>query len=320
MPEATREKKKLYGDGFELLTSDIPDTEWRIKNVITTDENAVIIGANQSGKTTFSLYLSICIATGKDTPFGKTKPCKVLYIDEEMGKKGIKKKVKQICDKLGIKPEDLEGKWFYRTNMDFKFTDPKSVHDLYLLYEAKDVELIFIDSLIATSSGELIGLEDLQHLRNMLKKGKINDINVIFLHHFNRQNKEYGSVDIKNAFDNAFEITKMVKEKVIRLEQTKARYLDPSEHIDINIPFDKMSFGKPYGTSGYSYKRVILDVFKKIGKNRLSYSEIETEVVEPNPDIKKGKMSVTTMIKYLEQMCEEGTLIYSKGDRKYELN
>ena len=315
---------KLIGDGYDLLTMDIPPVQWFVPNVIAKYQQTLFAGDSGSGKSTWLLYNALCIATGTDTIMGSTKQANVLFIDEEMGKKGLAMKVQQICKPLGVKPSQLKG-FFWRTSKGFKF-DNEHAKDMIISYKTKhNVDVIIVDSLIATSKGDPNTM-DVRKLRDFLRIGYVYDISIIFNHHTNKagtgkgrvdSKAMYGSIDITNAFDNTYGISRFDNDK-IKLEHIKARYLAPEDRININIPTKDMTYSKPYQTSGYQYVEAILNLFKTSGETQLRFKDFKTALVRKNPKIENGYMSEFSLQKYLKE-CQKQKLLCKNEGGFYEI-
>jgi RecA-family ATPase len=308
----------LKGSLYDLMTMEIPPVKYHIPNILAEEQHNIYTGDSGSGKSTFMLYCGICIAKGIDTVFGKTRQGNVLFIDEEMGIKGLGRKVQQLSEPLGVKPNKLHPNFLYTCSQGFKF-DSEHIEDVLMHYKTKyDIKVVFVDSLLATSEGDPNTME-IRKLRDFLRFGYKNEISINFTHHTNKQGtgkatinskSMYGSIDITNSFDNTYGITPF-KGK-IKLEHIKSRFTAPEDRISLNVPFHEMKYDSPYPTASYKYIESIRSVFEISGETQLRFKDFKTALVDT------GEMSKPTLIKYLRQ-CETYNKLRKSDGEIYEI-
>ena len=231
------------GTMFDLLNSDIPNIEYLIDNILPKGMITIIFGQGESFKTGFSLYLALCLATGKDTFLYKTnKKSKVLWIDEEMGITGLKQKVSRLSKGLGINYEEFKDSFIYKSITGFKLDDENTYEMLEQEIIQQKIDVIFIDSIARTMLGDENSVKDVRKIHDVIRK-LISKTGVTFItiHHITKSSNGLnlqslrGSGDFGNQVDMALGMRCVGKDKFL-LGRYKWRYKEEEiEKINFQV-------------------------------------------------------------------------------------
>lgn len=238
-------KSMKVGELADLLESDIPDIQYHIDKIIADKEMTVFFGPGGHFKTGFCLYLGLCLSSGKDTFLYKTnKPVNVLWIDEEMGIRGLKSKATKLAKGLGITSQELKGKFWYSSIINFKigekrvltgYQDPNAPMPLKEYIKANNIKVVFFDSLSRVFEGEENNAGDVAKIHNILRRlCEETDVSVVLIHHTKKSSEHSssgkkdiedmrGSSDFGNQVGNAFLIHKYAGNRYA-LSHCKSRY------------------------------------------------------------------------------------------------
>jgi len=308
--------------GDELLDGKVPNIKWYLPNFILKGFHTIIYGEGGCGKSTLLINVGLCISSGKDSFMGKSIQGNVLFIDEEMGDVGFKIKSNTIAKELGIEKEDIKDTWNYMCTNGWMWDVELSVGWLEWFCKENKIDVVIIDSLVGSASTDITTQLSISKLKKLLKWGYNNNVTFIINHHTNKEGSGegkvanaksmYGSIIIDQTVDHSYGINRYDNKLVI--QQNKARWVPPENKLNINVPIKSMTYGKPYGSSGYEYKDVILETLENLKKGR--YKDLQ-EIIVPkkgtNANVKKKTMSEATLSKYLKILCTENK-VKKEGD------
>jgi len=235
-------KSLRQGDIKKLLDSNLPEIDWYIEDLVPESMICAFYGPAGQYKSTLSLYLALCIATGKDTFLYRTKKKgKVLWIDEEMGLIGLKHKVEQLAKGLGIKSDDLNESFYYTSMMGIKLDTEEGVSLLKSHILLRDINIIFVDSMSKVIEGDENKTQDMsKFLHNLRMVSDEFGIAYVFMHHTRKEegrrtlNSMRGSTEFANQIDYGYSLEKVGDNKV-KLCQEKNRYCEVSKGINFEV-------------------------------------------------------------------------------------
>ena len=136
----------------DLLSKPIPPIEWLVDRIMVKGGITIFAGEPKSGKTFLAQVLALCLVEGK--PFMdvfQTKPCRVLYIDEENGTLFVLNRFKSLVAALGA-PQKLD-ELIVGINNDVKL-DTQDTSKLYELVSKYTPDVVIIDSIVRCMVGD----------------------------------------------------------------------------------------------------------------------------------------------------------------------
>jgi RecA-family ATPase len=246
-------KSLRQGNIKSLLDSNLPEVDWYVEDIVPEGMIMALFGPAGQYKSTLSLYLALCIATGKDTFLYRTKKKgKVLWIDEEMGIIGLKHKVEQLAKGLNIKSDDLNESFFYTSMMGLKLDTPEGVETLNQYILLKEINIIFVDSMSKVINGDENKTQDMsKFLHNLRMISDEFGIAFVFMHHTRKEigrkdiNSMRGSTEFANQVDYLFSLEKVGQNKV-KLAQEKNRYNETIKGINFDVEVNDESMTLTY--------------------------------------------------------------------------
>ena len=170
----------------EWLDRLLPEPDYLMGHWLTTTSRALMNAATGLGKTMFAMGLGMAVADGTDFLHwrGTNKPARVLYIDGEMSRRLLKKRIAEEVDRRGSIPEtfyalsheDIEG---------FAPLNTPAGQDCIerIINGLEGVDLIIFDSIMCLTVGEMKGeiawAQITPWVRRITKEG----IGQIWVHH-----------------------------------------------------------------------------------------------------------------------------------------
>jgi len=92
----------------EWLTRDLPEPDFLLGEFLSTTTRAIIVGPTGLGKTMFGLAVSISIASGQGFLHWRAwRSARVLFVDGEMSRRQMKRRLQDAVRRAGGKPEGL---------------------------------------------------------------------------------------------------------------------------------------------------------------------------------------------------------------------
>lgn len=92
----------------------IPPVDYLVDKLLAREDLFIFNGKAKSGKSTSLVNLAVCLATGIPFVGRRCQRCKVLYVAMEDKDITVKSRVKKLCDRLGVNPDN---------NLSFIFRD-----------------------------------------------------------------------------------------------------------------------------------------------------------------------------------------------------
>ena len=138
-----------------LVAADEPD-EPIIEELIERGEMFALVGQSKAGKSLLALQMAVCVATGRDFIGRHVVRSRVYLANLEVSRKQYKKRLRHLCQTIGINLEELKG-WLFIDNMKGDSTDWQ-----WLLDEAKlrGAALVMIDPFYQVFKGAETHEED----------------------------------------------------------------------------------------------------------------------------------------------------------------
>lgn len=201
-----------------IMREPLPPIEWLVESLIPAETRTVVFGEFASMKSWVLLDLCIHIAAGRpwlDT-FTVTRPQSVLFIDEEMSARELRRRVKRLGEGMGL--HELPIPFQAISHLGMRFQDGKVEALLDALSQVNfDPDIIVVETLRRVLDGNENEAADVgqfwQSVAPILTAGKT----LIISHHMKKangqggdsmRNRASGSTDILAGTDTAYAITR----------------------------------------------------------------------------------------------------------------
>jgi hypothetical protein len=199
-----------------------PPIDWLIEDLFSIPSVSVVYGAPGSKKTYAMLSAAVCVAMGKPWIGLKTRPAKVLLIDEEGGEDTTARRlVEAIKGELGNENTQV----YYVSLTQFNLRDFKERPILEQLIKDVGAELVIIDALAdIMPGGDENAVKDTQPVFMALRKISDNlKIAITIIHHAGKNGDYRGSSAISGGVDLMLEVTSKQGSTFIDFKTTKPR-------------------------------------------------------------------------------------------------
>ena len=217
----------------DIITHDLPPIDWLVTDLIANQDRVVVYGEFGSLKSWLLLDLALAIASGQMWlgQFPVPQPKKVLYVDEEMNERTLRRRVKQLGTGIGTASSALPFRAMSLCGVTVK--GPEDVEGLLkeLQSSAFDPDVVILETLRRVMVGSELDAVDVgnfwRSLRPLQQAGKT----VIISHHMRKpsarggnavRDRASGSTDILGGADTAFAVTRQEHGRVV-LECVKSR-------------------------------------------------------------------------------------------------
>jgi hypothetical protein len=184
------------------LNRDIPEADFLLGEVISTTSRCMLIGPTGLGKTNLGLAISWAIAEGKGFLHwrGSGRPCRVLYIDGEMSRRGMRKRLRDAKRRAesqqeqeisfeavpapGEPPETL----FVLSHEDFPELSPLNGeagqrYIDHVIDQLGGVDLVVFDNIQALTNGKLIEEDSWKDILLWVLDLTRREIGQLWIHH-----------------------------------------------------------------------------------------------------------------------------------------
>ena len=215
------------------LTTQQPQNNWLVKNLIERGTMGMLFGSPASGKSFIAVDLAFCIATGMDFADNPVNKGKVAYLAGE-GFHGLRKRFKALEEKYKTKTRDV-----FISNMPVPLVCEQSAKDA--IKEIDNIcpapELIIVDTLHRNfGGGDENSAKDVGKLMEILTS-IINHTGatILLIHHCGHgaDDRARGSSSLKAALDVEYKVSK--KGDVVTMKNTKVKDFDEPKPILFNL-------------------------------------------------------------------------------------
>ena len=240
----TEEQKIKFISWNELRNQEFEEPRWIIENLIPEKGLVAITGSPESGKSWFTEYLAIKVASGESifNQFPATKT-PVLIIDQENLQAWLNRRIRQLSSQ-----QELPIYFFPKEEANFSLEDEEVFSEVLDFVEENEIKLIIIDTLRLAHGKEENSSTEMKPVFDKLKE-LTTKAAVVFIHHHRKGNKfglskvpgedMMGSIFIRGAVDYQLTLTKKegVADSVTRVNitQTKSRYTRPIKPFEITL-------------------------------------------------------------------------------------
>lgn len=141
----------------EMLAGTIEPIPWRVEGILAEDEVCVLSGQPKDGKSYLLQQLSIDAALGRPVGglFHVERPCRVLWIDEEMGRRKLQRRLQRMC--ADLTPDEiceLDTRLDIRPQQGLSLSSAECLDALRYALDRGKHEIVIMDSLAALQIGE----------------------------------------------------------------------------------------------------------------------------------------------------------------------
>ena len=201
-----------------------PPIEWMIENLIPAVTVSVFYGDPGSKKTYSLLSMAVCVAMGKPWLGMKTKPGKVLFVDEEMGESWMRRRLRaSIKGELGDENIAIEFVSFAGYKLDSKEGAAQLQNDI----EEHKSKLVILDALSEIMDGDENAKKDTSPVFIALKRiAEKTGCTIIVIHHANKSGGYRGSSAIKGHPDLMIKVQSDNDSKFINFQSEKVRHIE----------------------------------------------------------------------------------------------
>lgn len=200
----------------EFLSLPVPEQTWLIPELLRAGDRVMVYGLAKSGKTTWIVHEALHMAA---------EGHRVLYIDGEMGIGDFQARLSvalagaQIPDGFRVLSSRALGR-----NLQLETPEEQ----MFVLQEAKDVEVVVFDNLHALFPSSLqAGPESCEVLNHVVDTLHLSGKTVIFIHHSSRSGASFGSSVKELGLELKLKVTK--KDRGTEITPEAARGLSPEQ-------------------------------------------------------------------------------------------
>jgi len=223
----------------ELSEKEFPPEEYLVDKLIIRNGINAISGKPKIGKSFLSLYLAICVASGKKF-LGEFEVSQgnVLIITKEDPPNLIKKRIKILSANFSLEV------YFYTAPDLFLDTD-KYIEALTKFIKERGIKLIIIDSFRRIFRGEENSSQVIAEVHNRFKKLQALDTTILFIHHHGKEGyfprhdmaeKLRGSSDILAMLDSLLIVEISDSGGILKITQAALRADKPLQPFLIEFP------------------------------------------------------------------------------------
>ena len=189
------------------LATHVPESEspYLVFPIVRQNQSTVLYADGGSGKSTFALAVAATAATQAGFIPGITntanRPIKTLYLDWEADSDDVSKMLAELSRGAHIK---IPGDHIHYQSMSGAFID--HVDDLVETIVQNDIELIIVDSLVASAGGDVTDAEAARFFHNAVRSLNVASIGIT---HTNKSDGLYGSRFFWNLARQVFRLTSL---------------------------------------------------------------------------------------------------------------
>lgn len=227
-----------------ILQEPLPPIDWLVEPLIAKGDRVVLYGEFGSMKSWLLLHLALHVAAGQPWlgKFSVSRPMRVLYVDEEMNERTLRRRLKRLAAGAGLTDEGLEFRAMSRAGLRFNELGANAL--LSALAKSQfDPEVVIVESFRRVLVGSENDAEDVsafwRNVEPLLKAGKT----FIISHHMRKPNSKgsnaprdraSGSTDILAGADTAFAIERLAGDGVV-IEAIKLREAEEASPFVVSL-------------------------------------------------------------------------------------
>lgn len=229
----------------DIITRELPTVDWLVTGLIGNQDRVVMYGEFGSYKSWLLLDLALAIASAQPWlgQFGVPRPKKVLYVDEEMNERILRRRIKQLS--VGVSARNQNTQFKAMSLGGFTASSAGDVQALIQELQRTDFDpdVIILETLRRVMVGSELDAQPVaafwSYLRPLQDLGKT----VIISHHMRKpsmqggsdvRHRASGSTDILGGADTAFAITRTDRSRVV-LEWVKSRNAEEPQNFAASI-------------------------------------------------------------------------------------
>lgn len=220
------------------LERDLPEPDPLLGDWLTTTTRALLVAPTGLGKTNFSMSIGIAVAAGMDfLRWRSHRPRRVLYVDGEMSRRLLKKRLGEAAERLGSAPstffalsaEDIEE--FAPLNT----TEGQATIERVIAHVG-GIDLAIFDSVMCLTAGDMKDEESWAQTIPWVRKLTARAIGQLWVHHTGHdETRGYGTKTREWQLDTVAVLESIKRDDAdvsFRLEFKKARERTPETRTD----------------------------------------------------------------------------------------
>lgn len=242
MVELTRPLPFIAFDA--IMRDPLPPVDWLVEPLIATGSRVVLYGEWGSFKSWLLLHLGLHVAAAQPWlgKFAVPQPKRVLYVDEEMSERTLRRRIKRLAEGAGFADLSLPFRALSRIGVRFNDTGAKNLLSA-LRANDFDADVIIVESFRRVLVGSELEAKDVSEFwRNVapiLKAGKT----LVVSHHMRKfratggnasRDRASGSTDILAGADAAFAIQRQSADALV-VEHIKSRDEEEAEPFLVTL-------------------------------------------------------------------------------------
>jgi hypothetical protein len=308
---------------FQIIMKDpLPPIDWLVESLFPHGERTLLYGEWGSMKSWLLLHLGLHIAAGKPWlgKFSIQQARSVLYLDEEMSERNLRRRIKQLGSGAGLNAQALPFRAVSHLNARFS---EGCVEEFLkgLKAEGFDPDVIIVETLRRVLVGNENEAEDVSafwhNVSPILSAGK----SLIISHHMRKpsamgydpsRNRASGSTDIMAGADNAFSVARKHGGDAITIECEKSRTAEEPTPFVVSL-CDREGEGSPvemgYEGSTEQHEESVRKeprAIKLVGDYFSSHHDVDVQTCDVVAALKSEGVSERTAQRALEKASRCG--------------
>lgn len=228
----------------DIIKDTLPPVDWLIEPIIANGDRVVVYGQFGSLKSWLLLHLGLSVAAGQPwlSTFDIPTPQSVLYVDEEMSVRTLRRRIKRLA--MGSRPESEPLSFRVLSQPGITF-DARGAAALLtgLAQQSCNPNLILIETLRRVLHGSENDAEAVSAFWKNIEPLRASGKTVIISHHMRKpykegeQNSRYrasGSTDILAGADSAYAI-ELEEEGLLRMTCVKSRNAEEPKPFYVSL-------------------------------------------------------------------------------------
>lgn len=228
----------------DIIKDALPPVDWLIEPIIANGDRIVVYGQFGSLKSWLLLQLGLSVAAGQPwlSTFHIPAPQSVLYVDEEMSVRTLRRRIKRLAMGSGLESESLSFRVLSQPGITF---DARGAATLLtgLAQQSFNPNVILIETLRRVLCGNENDAEAVSAFWKNIEPLRASGKTVIISHHMRKpykegeQNSRYrasGSTDILAGADSAYAI-ELEEESLLRMTCVKSRNAEEPKPFYVSL-------------------------------------------------------------------------------------